>query len=347
MKLRSGFNRVADVSGNLMRDLLRRRRLDSAIRSLKSGRSRVVVGPWFGEVGFEILYWIPFLNFLIQKYDLDPSLVTVISRGNTAQWYSVLGDVTYRELFDVLSVEEFRRINSDRARSTGRIKQMKHDEVEMEILSRLVGFMPREADIIHPGVMYELFLDYWHQRRSVAQVEKFFRFEKILLAPDHLPAPLEWGDYVAVKFYFSDAFPANTNNNQFISRVILRLAEKQTVFLLDSNLEVDDHSDAMVNALNHPNVFSLRGNISLRDNLGIQTEIISKARAFVGNYGGFSYLAPFLGVPSYSCFSKQTFHTTHNDIMLRALLRLQSGAGGERAEFICMSTTGMSDFFKL
>jgi ADP-heptose:LPS heptosyltransferase len=43
--------------------------------------------------------------------------------------------------------------------------------------------------------------------------------------------------------------------------------------------------------------------MALEQNLEIQTEIISHARAFVGTYGGLAYLAPFYGVPSISFYS--------------------------------------------
>jgi hypothetical protein len=39
-------------------------------------------------------------------------------------------------------------------------------------------------------------------------------------------------------------------------------------------------------------------------NLLVQSAVVSRARAFVGTYGGFSYLAPFYGVRSVALFSK-------------------------------------------
>ena len=40
-------------------------------------------------------------------------------------------------------------------------------------------------------------------------------------------------------------------------------------------------------------------------NLEIQTEIVSNARAFVGTYGGLAYVGPFYGVPSISFYSTE------------------------------------------
>ena len=46
-------------------------------------------------------------------------------------------------------------------------------------------------------------------------------------------------------------------------------------------------------------------------NLAVQTAVIARARAFVGTYGGYSYLAPYLGVPSVALFSQRTFKAQH------------------------------------
>ena len=41
-------------------------------------------------------------------------------------------------------------------------------------------------------------------------------------------------------------------------------------------------------------------------NLEVQTEIISRARAFVGTYGGLAYLGPYYGVPSIGFYANET-----------------------------------------
>ena len=35
----------------------------------RSGRP-IVAGPWLGEVGFELLYWIPFLAWFAERFDV-------------------------------------------------------------------------------------------------------------------------------------------------------------------------------------------------------------------------------------------------------------------------------------
>src|SRR3712207_9549526 len=61
-----------------------------------------------------------------------------------------------------------------------------------------------------------------------------------------------------------------------------------------------------------------RSHMTAHDNLAVQTRVVAGARALFATYGGFSYLAPFLGVPSYSWYSHQNYNPAHMDVMERA-----------------------------
>ena len=62
-----------------------------ASRRFSSGwpaaRRHIVVGPWLSEVGFELLYWIPFLNWVKTYRPFDPERMVVVSRGGAGIWY--------------------------------------------------------------------------------------------------------------------------------------------------------------------------------------------------------------------------------------------------------------------
>ena len=40
---------------------------EASRRSVVHGDADVIVGPWTGEVGFELMYWIPFLTWLVEQ----------------------------------------------------------------------------------------------------------------------------------------------------------------------------------------------------------------------------------------------------------------------------------------
>ena len=53
------------------------------------GRGRpLVVGPWISEVGYETLYWLPFLRWVQAAFRLEPNRVIAVSRGGAEAWYS-------------------------------------------------------------------------------------------------------------------------------------------------------------------------------------------------------------------------------------------------------------------
>src|SRR5688500_12198800 len=62
-------------------------------------------------------------------------------------------------------------------------------------------------------------------------------------------------------------------------------------------------------------------------NLDVQTRIIGGASAFVGTYGGFSYLAPFLGIDTVSFYSHPAaFRFDHLELAHRVFSTLKRGA---------------------
>ena len=78
------------------------REIDDALR----GGRTVVVGPWLSEVGYEVLYWIPFLRWVMAAFRLDPSRVVAVSRGGVGTWYDGIA-AQYVEVWDHVDPEDF------------------------------------------------------------------------------------------------------------------------------------------------------------------------------------------------------------------------------------------------
>ena len=51
------------------------------IAPLTKSDAPIVIGPWVGEVGYELLYWIPFLNWALKEFGLTGRRLIVVSRG--------------------------------------------------------------------------------------------------------------------------------------------------------------------------------------------------------------------------------------------------------------------------
>src|SRR5438128_835759 len=63
-------------------------RLRRDLAALAARPEPIVVGPWLGEVGFELLYWIPFVAWFAECFDVPRERLLVLSRGGTWSMYA-------------------------------------------------------------------------------------------------------------------------------------------------------------------------------------------------------------------------------------------------------------------
>ena len=87
-----------------------------ALDDIAKGDLPIVVGPWTGEVGFELLYWIPFLEWVRTRWRVRPERQVIVSRGGVASWYGMPG-ARYVDILSLMSPSEFReRASRDKQR---------------------------------------------------------------------------------------------------------------------------------------------------------------------------------------------------------------------------------------
>jgi hypothetical protein len=120
-----------------------------------------------------------------------------------------------------------------------------------------------------------------------------------------------------VKFYFNDCFPPTEHNRAFVRDVLQQLAQRGPVVSLTTGLQLDDHGG--VDAL-HGGVSQLPPHVAARENLAVQSAVVAGATAFIGTYGGFSYLAPFYGVRSTSFYGNAAGFSPRHLMMVRSAL---------------------------
>ena len=290
--------------------------LQRALEAVQTGGD-VIVGPWTGEVGFELMYWIPFLAWLAGQ-GLNAERVVVLSRGGAGLWYRHLA-ARYVDILDLITPDEFRE------RTAGKKKQYDHRRAfDIELVEKTrerLGLT--NGAVVHPSTMFRLFTGLWRRRAGVDLVESFSRFQ-MLTRPASIERPATLPkDYVVAKFYFSKAFPETTENKAFISDMLRTISRRVPVALLSTTVRLDEHSDYQ--SASGSGVFVVDAHQTPQQNLERQTELIAGSRGFVGTYGGFSYLAPFYGVPSLSFFSRRGFEAHHLDLAQRVFDRLLPG----------------------
>jgi ADP-heptose:LPS heptosyltransferase len=91
--------------------------------------------------------------------------------------------------------------------------------------------------------------------------------------------------------------------------MVRAIAERVPVVLLNPGLTIDDHADAA--SAPSARIISIADRLVPERNLAAHTAVIAGARAFVGTYGGYSYLAPLCGVPAIAFYSDRAFKRHH------------------------------------
>jgi hypothetical protein len=285
------------------------------IEPLTKSDAPIVIGPWVGEVGYELLYWIPFLNWALKEFGLAQRRLIVVSRGGARHWYRHITS-EYVDVFDLFTLDEYREANELRWDKAGHQKQYRIEKMDRDIADRVAATLGLEhVELLHPGPMYRLLRFFWFEKAGVGILKQHTEY-KPLARVDRSAALKDLPrDYIAVRFYFRPSFPDTPENRQFAADMVRAISRVVPVVLLNTGLKLDDHDDLHVPGRGIHHVDRL---MTAERNLEVQTEIVSNARAFVGTYGGLAYLATFYGVPSFAFYSSHAeLLPAHMDVWWR------------------------------
>ena len=295
------------------------RRIRRRIKHLAESTRPVLVGPWSGEVGFELLYWIPFVTWALREADVNPDRLVIVSRGGPVSWYAHLGG-RYVDVLSSITPDEFR------SRTEAQKKQREVGAFDREMLRQVIAAagLQRPA-LLHPGLMYRLFRPFWNQESTVHRVDDYTRYERLHAASNPALSSRLPADYIAVRFYFSSSFPDTPDNRAFAESTVRALAASTHVVMLGPGFHVDDHRDFTPAISSRIHVVD--DLMTPERNLEIQTAVIAGARAYVGTYGGYAYLAPFFNVPAIAFYSNRDgFHAYHLELADRVFRRMNTAS---------------------
>ncbi len=300
--------RVVRFDDHVMTPYRTERRVHRVLARAASHGGTIIAGPWTSEVGYEVLYWIPFLHWAVDHYGVRPERVVALSRGGTQSWYGGIA-TRYVEIFDLIDPAAFAEHAAAR-RERGDQKQMAPSDFDRQMVrvaSERLGI--HDAVVWHPGVMYQLFRAFWHGDRSL---EFLFRHTNFLRAGAMERGPSDLGlppDYTAVKFYTGPALPDTESNREALHDLVRRLAARMPVVMLDMAWSVDEHRDYAFEGI--PGVTTLRPSLDPRTNLGLQTRVIAGAQQVGGACGGLAWLAPLLGVDTIAVYQDDRYLAAH------------------------------------
>lgn len=288
-----------------------------AVRALARNDRPVVAGPWLAEVGYELLYWLPFLRAAVAKTPGLAGRLTVVSRGGTAPWYDGLAS-GYVEIFDHVAPDKLEHELAAVGHETGGYrKQYVETALDRRLLDEIRA-LPGLGDalVLHPATMFAAYRRLAKRRISPLDRPDLFAYAPLPQPPaspelvSRLPA-----EFIAVRLYQNASFPPTSENVAASTALVRGLAERAEIVVLDPPVRVDDHAAITVDDTRVHRVVDLMG---ARDNLAVQSAVVARAGAFVGTYGGFSYLPIALGVPSIAVYSDEgRFRSRHLELALR------------------------------
>lgn len=262
----------------------------------------ILIGPWRGEVGFEVLYWIPFLNALQRDFQIAPERLIPITRGGMGELY---GTPTYLELYAMRSPQSMRIENRLQAQKTGMLKQMSVSPWDQAVLNDAAKTLKlSKYHVLHPSWMYQCLSPFWEGRQGIEWFRTQVDFKPLPSMP--LPEGVKLPEkFVCVKFYARATFPANPFTANVARETIKQLASQSAVVLLNSDLFTDDHLDFTLKEP-IPNVYKLSdiAPVKTETNLALQAQVMSRSMGFVGTYGGVSQMALRLGKPAISLYTE-------------------------------------------
>ena len=277
------------------------------LRAIANSPGPIIVGPWLSEVGYEALYWVPFLRWFTRQYDVDPDRVIAVSRGGVETWYAGVAS-RYVEQFDLIRPEEFAARNEAR-RAEADQKQLALSELDQEILARARARLGLSAAAVcHPSTMFRLLRQFWLGNDSLQSVLDYTEYERVTaIAAVDLPKLPD--QFVAVKFYTGRALMDTPAHREQLRRLVDRISRRNTVVALNTNLSLDEHADYVFKDV--PGLITLDRWLTPQNNLAVQTEVIRRASRFVGTCGSLAWLAPMLGTDTLAVYADDHFLTPH------------------------------------
>jgi len=117
----------------------------------------IVIGPWLGEVGYEVLYWIPFLRWFVDAHGISRDRLIAVTRGGLEAMYGELAS-RYVDIFDVMTPQEFAEANARRRtdREGGGQKQTSMSELEVRLLGRVMQHLSLPgARVCSPALLFK------------------------------------------------------------------------------------------------------------------------------------------------------------------------------------------------
>ena len=311
--------------------------IEQDIARLAAGREPIVAGPWLTEVGYEVLYWIPFLRWFQDAFGITRDRLVVVSRGGMEAAYREIA-ASYVDIFDVMTPAELAARNAERRSSgeSGGQKQSSASSLDDELLAAARSRLGLStAAVCHPSLMFRLFRNVWHGNLPFDLLWRRTRY--VAGGRASMTAAMPAGiphEFIAAKMYTGPALSSSDATRAAVRALVTQAASMAPVILLDADVGIDEHRDFDLRGI--PGVMSASNLMTARTNLDVQLALIARSRFFLSACGGLAWQAPFLGVPTVALYDSDHLLAPH------LFVARQAGARSGAAEFTPLDLRGLS-----
>lgn len=269
------------------------------IRMLAASDDVIVLGPFRSELGFEILYWLPFLNWAMHAYGIKPERCLAISRGGMGVFYPAAKQVDLYKLKGVDAVRQENQFDYEQRKLQKQTGVTDWDQqVAAEAVSQMYG-AGQPFRLLHPSWMYWLFDGVWNDLDTMSVVARHTDYRPLPVPnmPEGYKLPEK---FAAVRFYERATFPLTAEVKQVCQHIVESIATRCPVVVLSQPHFTDDHVDLK---LDGPNILQLP-KTAPEENFILQAAVLARCQAFVGTYGGVAQWALRYHKPTISVYAQ-------------------------------------------
>lgn len=184
----------------------RQKAVATLIAELSADQRPIMIGPWRSELGFEALYWLPFLKWLAAKVPHFDKRAAIVTRGGLAPLYAPVAAQGY-DLYALRSPQDVRRENLYDHQHTKLQKQVRVTPWDEAVIADAARALNLGAlyHTVHPAWMYWALSPFWDELRGMQYLASMTDYAPLAkIALEGMPLPPR---YVAVKFYARATFP--------------------------------------------------------------------------------------------------------------------------------------------
>jgi len=292
---RRRLRRRTPVDATIIGSSMSLRVVRTALEEIQSSTAPVFVGPWNDSTENELLYWIPFVRWASAAYGIPPERLIVIANGSPSGWYSSIAQrfIDARSLFSAGELDYWTRRTVPQREQD--YKQAVMSPFDDEIVGRAArAFELSDYQMLHPSMLFRV-RSRLQKDRALDRMQDVLRHERFDVAKHHGLGELP-PSYVAMSVAFTEALPDTDENRRFLSALVEHVSQ-------DDDVVVVDRTPRRESIVPQSNRVHWLQDLYPDANAAIQTEVVARARAFVGGHGGAAVVAAFCGTPAFTYHS--------------------------------------------